>query len=231
MSELVAVCHNVGSRTGPDTPNSDPGKLRANLGRLARATGHPHAIAVQEAVRLRHTIEGYQRVAIEHPGHPDDLGCQLLVRDDVELVRARMLPVGGPWWTGPRHGLRHPPKVFVGATLAHHGQRWDVLSVHRVWTGRQRRNMDTWRAEHEALVSWATARAGRGQGTRPVLLLGDWNARADDLKPLARAVGGQLAMAGIDGALGVNVAQLRAHRLAAVYGSDNHEPVVVRAAT
>lgn len=230
MSELVLVTHNVGSRTGPETPNSDPDQLRDNLARLAGDIEPrlPHVLALQEATRLRHAIHGYQRVAIDFPDHPDDLGCQLLVRDDVEVIRRRLVAVGGPWWTGPKHGLRHPPKVFVGATVELRGQRWDVLSVHRVWTGPHHRNADTWRAERDALMSWIPDRAERDHGTRPVITLGDWNDRGDGMAPLVRSTGGQLAMRGIDGALGVNC-HLKAHKLDDRYGSDGHEPVVVSA--
>lgn len=228
MSELLwLVTHNVGSRTGPDTPNSDPDQLRDNLAQLARDTGHPHVLALQEATRLRRPIHGYQRVAIDFPDHPDDLGCQLLVRDDVDVIRRRLVPVGGPWWTGPKHGLRHPPKVFVGATVAIERQRWDVLSVHRVWTGPHHRNADTWRAERTALMEWIPARAQHDNGHRPVVAAGDWNDRGEAMRPLVHATGGQLAMRGIDGALAVH-AQLRVHKLDSRYGSDGHEPVVAR---
>lgn len=231
MSELRLVTHNVGSRTGPDTPNSDPDELRDNLARLADHT-QAHAVAVQEATRLRRPIPGYSRIAVEWPRHPDDLGCQLLIRDDVRLFRRRILAVDGPWWTGPKHGLRHPPKVFVGAALGVDRHRWDVLSVHRVWTGDGRRNTEAWEHEHDKLTEWLEARARRDEGHRPVVALGDWNGRTTDRWPnsigqLARAVGGELAMRGIDGALAINVRRVRARELDRLYGSDAHQPVAV----
>lgn len=196
--------------------------LSRNLHTLAADTHHPHAIAVQEATGLRTPIDGYQRVAVEFPDHPDNLGCQLLVREDVEVHARRLVPVGGPWWTGPKHGLAHPPKVFVGATLGHLGQRWDVLSVHRVWTGPKDRNTDTWKAEHVVLAAWLDARSRRASGTRPVIAVGDWNARPDDLHDLP----GHKTFHGIDGALTLNVAHTTSRELPGRYGSDAHQPIV-----
>lgn len=225
---LRLVTHNVWVGNRGD-------ELRANLSRLAEDTSWPHAIAVQEATGLRLAIPGYQRVAVavDELRHPDDLGCQLLLRDDVELVRRRLVPVGGPWWTGPKHGHRHPPKVFVGATVGWAGLRWDLLSVHRVWTGGMRRNMGAWAAEHEALAEWTRARAARADGHRPVVELGDWNGRTSDtgrlsVTGLAAQVDGKLTMRGIDGALAVNATVSGCRELERRYGSDGHHPLVMR---
>lgn len=198
-----------------------------NLAQLARDTDHPHAMALQEARRFTHSIPGYRRVAVDTVLAPDDGDCVLLVRDDVEVVKERQVPVGPPGWIGP-HGDSHPPHIFVGATLETEGRRWDVLDVHRCWGMRHQRNMPTWRAEHAALMRWLRDRASRERGRRPVVALGDWNAGAEDLSPLAHDVGRvcQLAMRGVDGALAIN-ATAAVHELGEKYGSDAHHPVVV----
>ena len=145
------------------------------------------------------------------------------------------MPAGGPWCTGPKHGIRHPPKLFVGATIEHGGQRWDLLSIHRCWTGGMRRNTEAWEAEHQALRSWCDARRDRWPG-RPIVLAGDWNGRRADIGrhsigQLAHQTGGRLTMRGIDGALTIGVATVTARRLTRLYGSDGHRPVAVTATT
>lgn len=219
--QLRLVTHNV-------YVGQPAAQLRDNLAELVEATDRPHALALQEAIRLDRGIPGYRRVAVQLELHRDDGGCVLLVRNDVQLVKPRIVQVAGPWWTGPKHGLRHPPKVFVGATLETEGRRWDVLDVHRCWTGRGRRNMDTWRAEHAALVRWLRRRGSVDRGRRPVVALGDWNAGAHELDELAQDTGRtcQLAMRGIDGALAIN-ATAAAHELGRRFGSDGHQPVAV----
>jgi endonuclease/exonuclease/phosphatase (EEP) superfamily protein YafD len=201
----------------------------ADLAKLAKDAARPHAIAVQEARHLTRPPHGYQRVALDEPPHPDHLGTQLLVRDDVPVIRRRVLPCGGPWWTGPKHSLRHPPPIHVGATVEVAGIRWDLLSVHGVWTGPRDRNTDTRRAELRALREWMLARQDRNDGTRPVIPLGDWNARAADLTELAHVTHARIALEGIDGALAVNVAHVSTRELPGRYGSDGHQPVLVTA--
>ena len=201
---------------------------RRNLGRLAGDTDRPHVLALQEAHRFDGTIPGYRRIGVETKLHRDDGDCVLLVRNDLPVIRPRLVQVGDPWWTGPKHGLRHPPHVFVGATIDHGGHRWDVLSVHRCWTGRGKRNLGAWRAEHTALRRFLRERASRNRGQRPVIALGDWNAGATELEDLAQDVlkPAQLAMRGIDGALVIN-ATAAADKLDGRYGSDGHHPVAV----
>lgn len=224
MSVIRVVALNVGGR-------ADLGQIT----RLAEDTGHPLGIALQE-VRLDRTIDGYQRVAIgrDEQRHPDDGGMQLLVREDATVIARRLVSVGGPWWIGPK-GDRHPPKIFVGATVEHHDRRLDLLSVHRVWQGPHRRNQPTWDAEHHALREWLLARAERTDGSRPVLALGDWNGRQHDtgttsITRLAGEVDGALAMAGIDGALALN-AHVAIQELPHRYHPDAHNAIACRMVT
>lgn len=212
-----------------------PKRLRRNLRRLVRQLNHPHVIALQEAKRFRGTIPGYQRLACTEPQHEDDLDCVLLVRNDVAVIHPRIVRVDGPMWRGPKHGLAHAPKVFVGATLEHLGRRWDVLNVHRTWTGRGRHNMASWNAEDTKLHSWLTHRAQRANATRPVIALGDWNGGLADRRydatvaRLAHDVDAQYAFSGIDGALAINVSDVSRRELDDLYGSDGHHPVSIRA--
>ena len=210
-----------------------PRRLRKNLAALARDTGNPLGILTQEAMRLDRAIDGYRRLHAPLPaGHPDDLDMQLLVREDVTIIAPRFVPAGGPWWTGPKHGRKHPPKLFLGATLEHESRRFDVLNVHRCWTGRGRRNMASWRSEHETLTDWLLTRAARDDGTRPVYAIGDWNGNPKDrgyavtVGELAEDAGAKAAFRGIDGALAINGTVSRFYELEQRFGSDGHNPLV-----
>lgn len=207
-----------------------PARLEENLTRLAKDTDRPHVIALQEAKRYNGTIRGYVRHAVAEPGNPEADNCVLLIRKDVTIHRDRDIDVDGPVWVGPKHGLVHPSKDFPALTIGVDGQRWDVVDVHRAWTGGLRRNLGAWRAEHEALIGFADRRHHKTPD-RPLVMAGDWNNRASDPRPLgvaalAEHVGGRLLMRGIDGAL-VRGCTGRAKELGDKYGSDGHHPVVI----
>lgn len=234
-ARLDVVTHNIW------VGNKDP---RGNLIRLrddtAAITGtRPHAIVLQEAKRFRGTIPGYDRHACDE--HGDECrSTVVLVRDrGVDVTRARFLHVDGPDWVGPKHGDPHEPRTFPDLTLEvhdeHGDQRWDLLGVHRTPGGPNPHiavNGRSWAAEHDEIVGWADHRQERHEG-RPFLIVGDHNDRAGTLEPrslgrLAADIDATAKMRGIDGAL-VHGARATAEELPGRYGSDGHQPVIIRA--
>lgn len=215
--------------------------LRHRLCDLVEDAGGPDVIACQEMKNYRGSIPGYRRVALDE-GHRENANCVLFVSRRLTLVREGYVRVGGPEWVGPKHNLRHPPRVFPWAVVeSQDGQRFDVMSAHRVWTGPfRRRNMGAWRAEDAALVGWVGRRQAKHPG-RLMVVNADWNGRtfdlrryglpdlAERLRRLPGVRGVALAVKGIDGALVVNGAHVGVRKLPGRYGSDGHRPVLTTA--
>ncbi len=209
-----------------------PEALRDNLGQLVddteKLTRRPlTALALQEAKRFDGTLPGFTRVACDE-GPPDSSEVVLLVRKHgVKLLHEHTVRVDDPAgrWVGPKHGRRHPPHVWPGATIEDEtGQRWVLLAVHRL-AGRGR-NPEAWAAEHATLVKWANT---RHEG-RPLGMFGDWNSRAYDPRRLsvgflARDIRAETHLKGIDGAV-VRDCRATARKLRSKYGSDAHRPVL-----
>lgn len=206
---------------------------RGNLTDLADDTSMPHVIATQETYRFDGNVPGYERHDITEPGNPRAGNCVLFVRHrGVTICRERDIDVEGPGWVGPKHGIQQPPRDFTGLSILteEDGQRWDVLNVHRTWTHNLRTNMGAWAAEHRELVDFADRRHRAAPG-RPLVMLGDWNGRKSDPRPLsvsglAKAIGADVRLRRIDGAL-TRDCEGRAKRLPGRYGSDGHHPVLV----
>lgn len=224
MSTLDVLTHNVwvGQR-GPE--------LLDSLRRLLDDHDYPEVVSLQEATGLHSAPKGYRRHALDR-GHRDHSSCQLLVREDLEIVRRHFIRPDGPTWYGPKHGLAHPPRVFPGVAVRYQRQVWDVLDVHRVPGGCHgdcAQNLDAYDAEHAALVRYAQRRAGL-RHPRPLVMLGDWNNGTHDnhdtgVRALADRIGARCYLEGIDGALvrGATATDVRKH--AHLYGSDSHRPV------
>lgn len=206
--------------------------LRDNLLDLAEDAERPEVIACQEMKRYRGGLRGYVRVALDE-GHPENANCVLFVRRNVELLRVGFLRVDGPAWVGPKHGTKHPPRVFPWVIVEHEDVRFEVMDVHRTPGGPYphiKVNGESWKAEHNDLLAWGTRREAKQPG-RPRIIIGDQNNRKLDLRQrsisdLAARLDGTLAMRGIDGAIGVN-AKIRARKMPDLYGSDGHHPVIV----
>ncbi len=207
----------------------EPEDLRSNLLQLCGDLFAPEVIALQEATRFDGTIPGYDRVAASDRGrHRDASSSVLLVRrKGVRIMRATAVRVNGPSWVGP-HGTVHPPRVYPAVSLLVHNdrkigsaERWRVIDVHR--TPLRHQNREAWAAEEDALARWAGT---PGDSPRPVVMLGDWNGRYSDLRPLAKRTGTSVHLRGIDGALLRNC-HGDARRLPERYGSDAHFPVAL----
>lgn len=198
----------------------DPEDLRNNLLRLCGDLFAPEVIALQEATRFDGSIPGYVRIAADDKGrHRDASSSVLLVRrTGVRIMRATAVRVNGPSWIGP-HGTVHPPRVYPAVSLRVDGQRWRVIDVHR--TPLRHQNKEAWAAEEDALARWAGV---PGDSPRPTVMLGDWNGRYSDLRPLAKRTGMSVHLRGVDGALLRNC-RGDARRLPERYGSDAHYPV------
>lgn len=206
---------------------------RGNLADLADDASMPEVIATQETYRWDGTIPGYDRHAVTEPGNKRAGNCVLFVRQrGVTICRERDIDVEGPGWVGPKHGIAQPPRDFPALSILteEDEQRWDVVNVHRTWTGNLRRNMGSWSAEHRALIAFADRRHHAAPG-RPLVMLGDWNGGKSDPRPLAvsglaKAIGADVHLKRIDGAL-TRDCQVRVKRMAGGYGSDGHHPVIV----
>lgn len=226
MSSLDIATLNVwvGQR-GPD--------LMDNLRMMLDDLDYPEVVGLQEAIGLHEAPKGYRRHALDR-GHRDNHSCQLLVRDDLEMVRRHFVRPDGPTWYGPKHGLAHPPRVYAGAAVRYQRQVWDVLDVHRVpggCHGDRAQNLDAYDAEHDALVRYAQRRANLNK-PRPLVMLGDWNNGTHDnhdtgVRALADRIGARTYLIGVDGALVRGATASDVHLLNKPYGSDSHRPVAM----
>jgi hypothetical protein len=225
------IVHNVYVGQHPDS-------AVANLLRLAERFD-PDGFLLQESMRLTgHRVPGYRTLSVPaaERSHADDGNCRVLVREDGVAVRdSYVVRVQAPGWRGPKHGLPHPPRVFVGGALdldpdAGWRRELNLLSVHRMPggpTSRLQGGEANWRGEHEALVRFADGHDGV-----PLLLGGDWNVRTTNRHPLglaglARRIGAVVRVKGIDGVLAVGFERVEVRQLFRRYGSDQHRPVVV----
>lgn len=207
--------------------NKDP---KGNLTRLAENTD-ADVIVVQEAKNWHGTIPGYERFVADSDRPEADSTILLVRKKDTEVHRERSIEVGGPDWIGPKHDLRHKPRVFPAASIEVRGRRWDVIGIHRNPGGPDSRNEDAWRAEDKALVEWE-ARREEHRPKRPAVLAGDWNDRKATKHPvsvssLAKRLGGDLRLRGIDGAIAIGADGIHVKELPGRYGSDGHNPVVI----
>ena len=226
---MRAVAFNVWSGQRPDD-------LRDNLLDLVEDAELPEVLALQECKNFRGTIHGYRRVALD-TGHRENANTILLVRNTTRILKAKYLRVDGPVWIGPKHGIKHPPRVFPWIVAQDPGgDIFDIMGIHRTPGGPYphiKVNAESWAAEDRELAAWFARREARAPG-RPRVALGDWNNRTIDLRDLsvrdlAKRVGADLRLKGIDGALVVNATSRRARKLPSLYGSDGHRPVIVTA--
>jgi hypothetical protein len=212
----------------------DAASALANLARLAKRFD-PDAFLLQESANLQgRRLKGYDTIECTDPGHHrDDGNNRVLVKSGQRIGGQEfVVRVRAPQWRGPKHGLLHPPRVFVGgpARAAVSGYRMNLLSVHRMPggpTSRLQGGPANWKAEHAALVKFAD-----DHDEAPLVLGADWNLRLTakhplNLQALAARIRGRLGVKGIDGVITRGFAGVRVRRLLRKYGSDQHRPVVV----
>lgn len=212
-----------------------PGALRSHVRELLSDLDWPEVAALQEAHRWDgRRLADYRTVSATDLARPEAAGCRLLVREDVRVIRRRLVRVDAEdgRWYGAKHDRWHAARTFVGATLeTDAGDRADVLSAHRC-PNNQHLNRHPYRAEHEALVEWLERREDRGHDG-PVLVLADFNSSRLDPRPrvsvtgLRRRVDGVLGIRGIDGGLVVDGGLRHVRKLPHKYGSDGHRPVAL----
>lgn len=205
----------------------------ANLARLDDRFS-PDAFVLQESARLQgRTLRGFETIEDTNPRHRDDGNNRVLVRKGLRIGDVpHLVQVKAPNWRGPKHGLEHPPRLFVGTPMRGEprGDRFNVLSIHRMPGGPTSRlpgGQANWAAEHDAIVSYARQHDGS-----PLVLGADWNCRVTNRHPLsvtglARRIRGVLGVKGIDGVITRGFKRVRVRRLLRRYGSDGHRPVVV----
>ena len=219
MSTLTWASHNIHS------VGQSPEEMRRNLLCLvdeveAELNAGLDVLALQEAKRFDGTLPGFRRIAKDE-GHDEHSNNVLLVRRGLEVTRTFFVEPGGPDWIGPKHGDRHPPRVFPGVRLRKDRQPWAVLDVHGI--PNRSRNPVAAGAEWAALTEWYN---GRRRGL-PVLGLGDWNGRRTDISMLrfARRTKSRLYLKGIDGAVARDCRVKGLVELDGLFGSDAHQPV------
>lgn len=204
----------------------DRHSLYANVMRLLEETEEPEVVSLQEVWGWGERVPGYTRVQAPRDRFPhrEARSTQLLVRKrGTRLLGKGAREAGGTWWTGPKHGLHHPPRVFPRAAFLDEEEdvAWDVIGLHRTrppWSPGGR----AYAAEHATLVDWAH---DRPKG--PVLLLGDHNGE-EAAADLAKAVGGLYRLRGVDGFVVRGAAVAGHHRVPGEFGGDGHRPVLGR---
>lgn len=199
-----------------------PAAARSNAMDLIEETDFPTLVPLQES-RLARDIPGYTRLAVDR-GHQDNNNCVLLVRKKgVQIKKVHVVRPKG-WWVGPKHGLHHPPRIFIGATIFTEGMFEICLDIHGI--PNRGRNPAAARSEWATLENWANSR----MWGRPLDMVGDWNADDEDerLVQFARETHTTPALVHIDGTLHRNHKRRPLiHRLASKFGSDGHRPIIL----
>jgi hypothetical protein len=210
--------------------------LRGNLRQMLEDTGRPVAVALQEMKGDGLKLAGYTRVQASREFHPhqDARSNVLLVRNKgVKILNEGIIDIADydetGWNWGPGDGPRdvhHPPKIFPYARIETEGREWVVLAGHRVVAGFGI-NKAEWRAEDRALEDFFDT---RGRVTTVAAM--DWNDSPADrevlgVAHLAKRVGAELEIIGIDGGMIRGADRTHAHKLDEGYGSDGHRPVVI----
>lgn len=231
MSRATLVTHNVWKGQPLD-------RVRDNVARLAKDTGQPLAIFLQESARdnTRWTIGGY--VAYTGPDAGDGDNNRILVLDDAEVLDSGHFRVPDGAWTW--NGNDKPARVFVWVAVRWRGRVWVLVVVHRVPNGPVpliHMNNEAWKAEHKGLVDLDDTLAKRWPNA-VFAFGGDWNAtmrEMPDYRYSMRSLQKDLGVTGkgeaviaIDGFLVRNGEVLDAEKLDEKYGSDGHRPVVVK---
>jgi hypothetical protein len=206
-----------------ETDDDGRGDLLDNVIRLIEAAGDPHVLSLQEVWDWSERVPGYRRVQAPRDRFPhrEARSTQLLVRRDLPLIGHGAREAHGPWWTGPKHGIPHPPRVFPRASVGYEDVVVDVFGLHftrPAWS----EGGAAWKGEQEVLVDWAHDRPPN----RPQVFLGDL--QGNNLGHLAHRLDAQVWARGIDGALvhGMTVAGIR--RIPGRFGGDGHRPVLLR---
>lgn len=207
-----------------ETDDRDGRDLLDNVVRLLRTADHPEVAALEEVWDWSERVPDYRRVQAPRTRFPhrEARSTQLLVRRDLDIVGVGARQAEGGPWTGPKHGIQHPARVFPRVTFRDDRDpavRWDVVGVHRTrppWSPEGR----AYRGEHRTLVDWTHDRK-----SGPVVLLGDHNGPMGDL---ARDIRGEARLIGPDGVVVRGAVVVSQHRVPGEFGGDGHRPVVTR---
>lgn len=152
----------------------------------------PEIIGLGEAMRLRGLhIPGYKKFVYERVGNHNldyyNADTTVFVRDDVELESQRWMELK-TWWSGPKHGLRQPPKRYFlsKVKVGKKGEIWRVSVGH--WP------FNTARPETlQRITNWFEK-----MRKRVAIHVGDLNTRADDLASFVRKFGADQTGHGVD---------------------------------
>jgi hypothetical protein len=210
-------------------------RLRDNLTRLAKDTGRPHALLLQEAKRGGWSIPGYQNIIPDDPEVKPD-NCRILLRDDAAVLDSGAVRVPGDGWVW--NDNEKPMRTYPWVAASWDGQTVVLVSVHRIPNGPiqpRPRNNAAWGSEHRTLTKMGRDLSDRFDA--PVVFGGDWNASLGEQPSYAfslRSLTADLdatavAIPGIDGFVAVGAELEDAEHLKDKYGSDGHRPVTATA--
>lgn len=203
----------------------DPHERAGALAELVHDTGRPPVIVLEEVWDWPGTLPGYVRVAapVRNFPHRESRSTIILVRRrGVRLLHVGFRSAGGPDWHGPKHGYRHPPRVFPRATIRHDKRTWSIIGVHRTrppWS----EDGAAYEAEEDTLVRWSNRLARRMPDT-PLAMVGDHN---QHMGMFADLIGGEARLRGPDGVVARDCRIHDVDQLPDAYGSD-HRPVTMR---
>lgn len=153
---------------------------------LAQIREHePDVVIVLQAYRARrflHGIGGYRHKQFRGG---EAKGIAVLVKHGVRIQAHRALRMK-TWWTGPKAGKRHSPRVYPASVLVKGGVAFRVLGIHlptHNCPGAQDESL-------KAVIRWF------GQHPdAPSIAAGDWNREVRELVGTAAACGAQILSA------------------------------------
>lgn len=185
-----------------------PEKVRGSLGGLLAAY-QPEVAALMEASRLYGHLTGlgYKVVQLKprasQPGNQPETGnIAILVREDVQIVK-RLTQRMREFWTGPKHGWPHDPRVNRSVKIRVDGTVWKVKAGHGPFG-------DEAKAEFQRrLARWLTRAV-----TRPTVLVLDANMSHSEFRTKVAGPGGaKTGGVGVDLIAYKNAALLSARNL------------------
>lgn len=199
----------------------NPTAVRHEL-RAMIAAHHPQVIELSEATRLYGRLGGLGYTVLQRKPTRDHRGLQsedgdtaILVARGVHVDRVDVLRMRKPW-RGPKAGIWHEPRTYLGIVFRCDGTTWKLGGFHLPF---QRGPV----AESVAAERRYSTRTLPG---RPVIVLGDQNLpRASFRGRVARPAHSAVAGYGVDLA-GFRNAHLRYAKRLPWHGSDHH-PVLM----
>lgn len=188
MTTLKALTWNVG----------EAGRTAVTTVEAMLRTHKPHVVVITEAYGIHDELDDIVGYQLRQLRKGEGSGIAVLVRDDVRIRRGRLLRMARPW-VGPKLLHPHAPRIFRRLVLQVAGRKVAVDAIHFPPGGpsggvvTQGRNAPAWRESARRVGSAWRRGLGRSRVGRRLVLarlaVGDFNATAPELEPLAREMG------------------------------------------